>query len=215
MFTRFLSPLKNRRVLWMSVGCMFFQFLIILGQFLAAYVVAKLVEGTISRSTFESTLPIAYAGLGFFACLFGYLFFHTRHTTSSILKGEMMQVIRGYSVQKFITSRSHRDGIIPTGKTIALFQEGMKSWMDTLVLFFSDFLPSIICLVGGLIFIAFADLKVFLAVVPYLLVTSAIIIWARSRAAPFIRNRKTLNTQLTRALVRTILEKQIIQLSRK
>jgi hypothetical protein len=51
-------------------------------------------------------------------------------------------------MSQFILSQGHRDGIVPTGKTISLFQEGMKSWADSLVHIIGEFIPSILCLTG-------------------------------------------------------------------
>jgi ATP-binding cassette, subfamily B, heavy metal transporter len=147
--------------------------------------------------------------------MIGYLFIHSRWSTSSIFKARVISHIRTNTIAQYILSQGHKDGIIPTGKTISLLQEGFKSWTDSLVHIIGEFIPSILCLTIGLIYIAIVDLSTFLIALPYLIITSAGILWARAQASPYRRARKVISTSLMRGFVRIIMERQLIQMARR
>ena len=146
MFIRLLSPFKEPKLLSIAIGHIFFQSLVISSQFAVAYIVALLVESAHSRDLINQNVWQVYTLLIFLVGMIGYLFIHTRWSTTSIFKAEVLSRVREVDITRFLMSQGHRDGIVSTGKTISLMIEGYKSWADSLVHIIGEFIPSVICL---------------------------------------------------------------------
>jgi ABC-type multidrug transport system fused ATPase/permease subunit len=179
------------------------------------YALALLIENVYSEKALSTILPQVYGVLGYLVFLLGYLFIHVRYTTTSILKARFFEIVRVSAMKRFLTSQGHKDGIMPTGKTISVYQDWINSWMSTIVSIAAEVIPAWVCLTVGLFYIGLTNHLAFIVAIPYLAATSSLILWARSKAVVFQRQKKIVTVHFVRDFVRGILEKQMIQLARR
>ncbi len=78
-----------------------------------------------------------------------------------------------------------------------------------------EVLPGLVCLVASLVYLGLVDQVTLLVCIPYLMATGVGVIFAKKKSKPFYKIRKGISTNMVRYFVRDILERTLIQLSRK
>ena len=78
-----------------------------------------------------------------------------------------------------------------------------------------EVLPGIVCLIASLVYLGIVDQTTLLVCIPYLIATGIGVIFSKKKTEPHYKARKQISTSMVRYFVRDILERTLIQLSRR